>query len=96
MDSSTYLTFDEFLERAPISASTLRRLIKNHRIPFVQPGGRNSKVLIPADALEQTRSSPAVETPSIVVSSPKPIRLSGRRPKWTQQTNIRRKDKDAK
>ncbi len=34
-----------------LSESTVRRYIKKNRLPFAQPGGPRSRILIPADAL---------------------------------------------
>ena len=92
-----YITFDEFVRRVPLSASTIWRRLKDGSIPYVQPGGRGHSVLIREDALdvswqvkaaessELARVDQAVKTAEVgqaVVTPPKKRRFSGPRPKW--------------
>ncbi|MCA9040561.1 MAG: excisionase family DNA-binding protein [Planctomycetaceae bacterium] len=48
-----YLTLTEFSKRSSIPESTIRRWIRENRLPHIQPGGRGTLILIPADALDR-------------------------------------------
>ena len=50
--ATEYLTFEEFVCRCPLSASTIRRRIKDGSIPHVQPGGKGHRMLIPENVLD--------------------------------------------
>lgn len=45
-----YLTVREFADRFPVSEKTVRRRIDDGSLPHIQPGGKNTKLLIPEDA----------------------------------------------
>lgn len=80
---SDYLTLKEFVSRHPVSESTVRRWIKSGRLAHVQPGGPNTTVWIPADAVDRLqataeRSDP--ETGDVTQSSS--ACLSGPKPRW--------------
>jgi excisionase family DNA binding protein len=80
-DSRDFLSPLEFVISSGLSISTVRRLLKAGRLPFIQPAGRRSRILIPRDALTQTRASPPVATPA---GDRTPIRqgLPGPAPRW--------------
>lgn len=51
-----YLSIDEYVQVSGLSAATIRRRIKARQLPSFQPGGLGTKILIPTDALEFSRS----------------------------------------
>ena len=71
-----YLTIDELSKKTGLSVPTLRRLVRNKRIPCFQPAGKGGRLLFPSDALESHNQIPVTQ-----VKHPSE-RLSGRRPKW--------------
>ena len=100
-----YLTFDEFKGRVPLSASTIRRRLKDGSIPYIQPGGKGHTVLIREDALDvscQVKPAESSELAGVgqavktaeagqaVVMPPKKRRFSGPRPKWKIRDALRR------
>ncbi len=74
--SRQYLKIDELSKKTGLSVPTLRRLVRNKRIPCIQPAGKGGRLLFPPDALESLNQMPVTE-----VKQPSE-RLSGRRPKW--------------
>ncbi|HCS50403.1 MAG TPA: hypothetical protein DIW81_02230 [Planctomycetaceae bacterium] len=51
LPSQVYLTIEECSQRVSLSDSTIRRRIREGKIPFWQPGGPGTRILIPVDAL---------------------------------------------
>lgn len=47
-----YIFVEEFVERSGLSLVTVRRYIRDGKIPYIQPGGPRSRILIPRDVLE--------------------------------------------
>ena len=97
-----YIEFREFVRRVPLSASTIRRRLKDGSIPYVQPGGRGHSVLIREDALDRVQPAGAPEqetegqpvivpdaTLSIAVPPEQP-KLPGPAPRWKTQGKFRR------
>ncbi|QDU26645.1 Helix-turn-helix domain protein [Anatilimnocola aggregata] len=80
-----HLTLQEFSAISRLSPSTIHRLIKAGKIPFVQPAGKGGKLLFPLNAIElmATRTLDRPSAPA-VASGDDCVRLSGPRPKWTQ------------
>jgi excisionase family DNA binding protein len=82
----TYLTYDELHVKTGLSLSTLRRRVKEGRLPFFQPGGPRTRVVFPADVIERLLSSVPIreqpQEPAPMPSSPAGPR--GPRPKWLQ------------
>jgi hypothetical protein len=73
--SSKYLTLKGLSALTGISDTQLRRLKRDHRIPFFQPGGKGGKLYFPPDAIEKSGPPQSeAEAPGV----PK----AGRRPKW--------------
>ena len=52
MRKQNLLTIKEFSVASQLSVSTLRRLVRQGRIRFLQPAGKSGKLLFPPDALE--------------------------------------------
>jgi len=103
--ASGYITFDEFVRRVPLSASTIRRRLKDGSIPSVQPGGKGHRVLIredaldvlcqvqPAESSEQEAETQRMMGPDAVLSIaalPTRTKLSGPSPKWKSRGKFRR------
>jgi len=85
----------EFSEFSGLSLATIHRYLKKGRLPFHQPGGPRSRILIPIDALLALAivipaliSDEGIATP---VSEPTEHqssdsdRLSGPPPRWTRR-----------
>ena len=79
-----YLTLKQFIARCPLSESTVRRWIKSGNIPSIQPGGENTKILIPADALARlaTIAAGPRQAERTQAQIPNPKTNNRRRPKW--------------
>lgn len=79
MDPKKYVRPAEFSRLTGISVMTIRRCLRDGRLPFVQPGGRGHLILIPVDALDRLRTpaGPADDPPP-----PAPPVLSGPKPEW--------------
>jgi excisionase family DNA binding protein len=75
MPDKSLVTLAELSETSRLSTSTIRRLVRAKRIPFVQPSGKRGKLLFPPDAIERTSPAPSAGS---VTSTP----LAGRRPFW--------------
>ena len=52
MDARRFLSVQEFALLCGLSHATIRRYLKSGRLPFYQPAGPRSRVLIPVDALD--------------------------------------------
>ena len=66
-----YFSVAEFAQRTGLSETTVRRYLKKGLLPRYQPGGRRSRVLIPAAALTETREKESAPTGS---NSPPPTK----------------------
>ena len=51
--TSEYASPDEFAGLTGLSMATVRRYLRDGRLPKVQPGGKRCRVMIPRDALEE-------------------------------------------
>ena len=95
-DSSTpttqrkFLSVEDFVVQTGISDATVRRWLKRGKLPHVQPAGRHSRILIPADALERmakaevVQPTPAPVTPTVTETTP-PRRQRGPAPEWMRK-----------
>jgi excisionase family DNA binding protein len=80
-----YLTYEELSGLTGISQSTLRRRVKDGTLPFFQPGGRRTRVVFPADAVE--RIIRAIPLPPEVDLPPSPKTTHrGPAPKWLRDS----------
>jgi Helix-turn-helix domain len=75
MPDKSLVTLAELSVASTLSTSTIRRLVRAKRIPFVQPSGKRGKLLFPPDAIERTSPAPNVD-------SDVPASLSGKKPRW--------------
>jgi hypothetical protein len=75
----TLVTIAELSATSSLSVSTIRRLVFDNRIPFLQPSGKGGKLLFPPDAIES--ASPAARN-----GSDASAQLAGRRPSWMSDT----------
>lgn len=74
-----WLKLRQFAASSPLSESTVRRLVRQGKLPHQQPGGPNTAILIAADALDQcfnVHESEVLDQNVMEQSSPK------RRPNW--------------
>jgi hypothetical protein len=65
--------------------ATVRRYLKARLIPFIQPGGRKGRVLIPID---EPPSPPPTMATTVSPNPPSPpaVRpIPGRKPKWMEE-----------
>lgn len=95
-----YLSPLEFCQLSGLSLATVHRYLKSGKLPFWQPGGHRTRILIPVDALEALpggaagmgpagHSRAAQGSPPISTTTEKPAPLPGPRPKWTRLGNRR-------
>lgn len=83
--SAKFLTIRQFSLASPLSEATIRRRIRDGSLPFVQPGGKRTKILIPADALvlsEQAKQEFLVHDARDGAQEAK--RIPGRKPAWAK------------
>ena len=89
-----YLSPQEFSGLSGLSLATVRRYLRNGKLPYRQPAGHRGRILIPADALDLLLAATSPEEPSqapqVPPTTPRPqppvtpTRPSGPRPKWTR------------
>jgi hypothetical protein len=96
---SRYLDIKQFSATAGLSIATIRRLARDGRIPYFQPAGKGGKLLFPPDALELAAqgancasAQPQSDNPGQPEQpgqsgQPGPGRLSGRVPRWMQDSH---------
>jgi hypothetical protein len=80
MTHKSLVTIVELSRTSGLSISTIRRLVRDDRIPCVQPSGKGGKLLFPPDAIERSAhmhpETQAAQMP-----------LAGRRPAWMTTQN---------
>jgi excisionase family DNA binding protein len=85
-ESGLYLTIQQFSQKTSLSDKTVRRRIDAGQIPYWQPGGPGTRILIPVSCLSAV--SQPDEVPSVPqdchASSDKHQPLPGPKPRWTQ------------
>lgn len=74
----TLLTIQELSNRSGVPVVTLRRWVRQGRIPYLQPAGHGGRLLFQPDALGRSQ----VQSTAQQTSATPP--LSGPQPKWTQ------------
>lgn len=88
----SYLSPEEFCHHSGLSLATVHRYLKKGKLPFYQPGGPRTRILIPTDAVESVSRSatqggraaaPATAQPSST-SADRRAPLPGPRPRWTR------------
>jgi excisionase family DNA binding protein len=86
--STSFFTVAQFAAHLGLSDKTLRRRIREGSLPYFQPGGPKTKILIPADALHQRADIPLSGreiTPNQAEpfneQEPRPA-LPGPKPRW--------------
>lgn len=81
-----YVSPVEYVQLSGLSLSTVHRYLKSGRIPFEQPGGPRSRILIPVDTLRQrSASDDSSEEPTVDArpsSQSNRCPLSGPKPRW--------------
>jgi excisionase family DNA binding protein len=91
--SQRYYSPEEFSELTGLSVKTVRRRIADGGLRAVQPGGRGTRWLIPADALDSRSNTSSIEIGTTAMehdsdgASGPPVtvarRLPGPAPRWT-------------
>jgi excisionase family DNA binding protein len=92
-----YLSPEEFGDRSGLSLATVHRYLKKGKLPFHQPGGRRTRILIPIDALESVsrsasqadRTTAPAAAQEASPAAERPVPLPGPRPRWTRLDNHR-------
>jgi excisionase family DNA binding protein len=80
------LSYAELSAQTGFSLSTLRRRVREGKLPFIQPGGPRSRIAFPADTVARLLNSISESTTSSREPRPAaPPRPRGPRPKWLQQ-----------
>jgi excisionase family DNA binding protein len=79
-----YLTYEELSARTGISVSTLRRRVKDGKLPYFQPGGRRTRLVFPVDVVERLLQSAPTSSQTLPESQLQPVAhpLQGPQPKW--------------
>ena len=77
-----YLKLRDFVRMCPVSESTIRRWIKAGILEHEQPGGRDTAILIPADAIEQVQSHATEPSESAQSDQGRGKAISGPQPRW--------------
>jgi excisionase family DNA binding protein len=92
-----FLSLEEFCEQTQLSLSTVHRNLQRGNIPYIQPGGKRCRILIPASVLtnwnsksmsasaenETIKPTGAVEHSTCPDSIPQE-RLPGPKPRWAR------------
>jgi excisionase family DNA binding protein len=94
--SKSFLSIEEVWQVTGLSVSTVRRYVKNKRLPFAQPGGPRSRILIPISALSCLESVHETSDGTRPTDDPGPEaqapnhedlsreRLPGPKPQWAR------------
>jgi hypothetical protein len=90
MPSPKNLSPQEFSEQSGLSIASVRRYLRDGKLPFAQPGGPRGRILIPPDALARLAvqqmdypSTPSLAAnPSIEGQAERPLQRSGPVPAW--------------
>lgn len=96
-----YLSLDELSAVSGLSASTLRRRVRDGTLPVIQPGGRRTRLLFRIDVLEKigqsgqqpsdlSGSNDRLEAISDPMQEPVYPKLPGPRPRWQDKLPLRR------
>ena len=87
-DTRSCLNIDELSAKSGLSLSTLRRRLREGKLPYLQPGGPRTRVLFPADILDRLVN----QTPAILASQPDAVTLPkpastarGPQPRWQKK-----------
>jgi len=80
-----FLSVRDFCSLSGLSAATVRRYLRDGKLPHVQVTERH-RILIPRNALQSIPGTPAERPPPdahrVPTNGGRPVRLSGRAPNW--------------
>ena len=76
-----FFTVAEFRDATGLSESTIRRLIRDKRLPVLQPGGYRCRILIPHATLELVKRLESAREPGLGLSPPI-TEIPGPKPRW--------------
>jgi len=79
-----FFTIRQFSQIAHLSEATIRRRIRDGSLPFVQPGGKRTKILIPADAFCRLATR-KICAPEEVARDESQKQIPGRKPVWAKK-----------
>ena len=85
-----FLSPAEFTDRSSLSISTVRRRVKDGTIGSEQPGGFRTRIYIPVDGLQRSRSDDCLDgarddrgkSDDTEENTPQTENVPGPRPKW--------------
>jgi hypothetical protein len=84
MTLSKHVSPQEFSDQSGLSIASVRRYLRDGKLPFVQPGGPRGRVLIPTDALARLagdgRGDTSPPTPAASPAGERRSEESSRRP----------------
>src|SRR4051794_22015598 len=81
MTSPKHLSPQEFSEQSGLSIASVRRYLRDGKLPFAQPGGPRGRILIPPDALARLAAHRMENSsrPPLAANPPSRGERSGRR-----------------
>ena len=83
----------EFSQLSGLSLATVHRYLKAGKLPFLQPGGPRSRVLIPSDALQLPSPMTSIEREAEshqLFSASQVVHPPSRQPRWMRKvTHLR-------
>lgn len=91
-DQSTkqnFLTIEELSDRLPLSISTIRRRIRDGKIPSIQLAGRRSKHLIPARFVDDLTRQLTTSRSRNSQSDQSKSSIPGPKPRWMTRSKRR-------
>ena len=77
-----HISIDEFSRQSGLAAITIRRYLRSGHLPYVQPGGRKHRILIPVTALERVKTPVSANPPPGALPAANPPPHYGRKPGW--------------
>ena len=77
-DLSKFISITQLAAEAGLSVSTVRRYLRDDKLPRVQPGGARCRVLVPANALDGLAAGHS--------QRPEPSQKRGPSPKCSKRT----------
>lgn len=88
MVERNHLSIEEFSQQSGLAAVTIRRYLRKGKIPFVQPGGRKHRILIPVQALQNLQNPIPLKLPEPARQPTAQPVLSGRKPRWLKRPKL--------
>jgi predicted DNA-binding transcriptional regulator AlpA len=83
-DEQSYIDVEQLIASTKLSRATIWRLKKADQIPFIQPGGKGSRVLFPKNAIEQAKQGESMASAKNGLGRPEE-RIPGSGPEWKKK-----------